>query len=212
MSTGLVSAQRHALGLPAGSIRAVHVGGIVSIVCLLMLFSPQTQEAALAIPPYLVILLLLTVVHFFSAHGNSISTRNDPEPSPWYLPGGTVRLFVILALVGCIGWLLLFRPSDGLRFQFERSFDEFKKMWWLPLLLFSCYLIGVMVRTVIGQTKPSPGLQDFEAWISLIALLAIAVAGIIHLVVNPSLEQKLYLPTWESGVGSVIAFYFGERS
>jgi hypothetical protein len=46
----------------------------------------------------------------------------------------------------------------------------------------------------------------------LIALLGIVIAGIIHLLVNPSLEEDLHLPTWESFVGGVVAFYFGERS
>ena len=46
------------------------------------------------------------------------------------------------------------------------------------------------------------------------AMIAIVVAGMIHLVIDPSLgwEEKLYLPMWESFVGGVVAFYFGERS
>ena len=57
-----------------------------------------------------------------------------------------------------------------------------------------------------------PALQDLEAWLSLVALLGILIAGVIHLIVDPSLEQRLYLPIWESFVGGVVAFYFGARS
>jgi hypothetical protein len=60
--------------------------------------------------------------------------------------------------------------------------------------------------------EPGAAFQDLEAWVSLIALLGIVIAGLIHLVVSPSLEETLYLPTWESFVGGVVAFYFGERS
>jgi len=70
----------------------------------------------------------------------------------------------------------------------------------------------VMVRTLVQRMEPGAAFQDLEAWVSLIALLGIVSAGLIHLVVSPSLEESLYLPTWESFVGGVVAFYFGERS
>jgi hypothetical protein len=38
------------------------------------------------------------------------------------------------------------------------------------------------------------------------------VAVIIHLIIVPSLESAISMPTWEAILASVIAFHFGERS
>jgi hypothetical protein len=34
----------------------------------------------------------------------------------------------------------------------------------------------------------------------------------IHLVIQPSTEETIMIPTWDACLGAVIAFYFGERS
>ncbi len=149
--------------------------------------------------------------HYFAAHGVTIATRDDPSPSPLYLPGGTVRLIIVAALVGCIGWRL-YSDQAGLIEQFEASLELLKREPILPLIILGGFFIGVMVRTLVQRMEPGAAFQDLEAWVSLIALLGIVIAGLIHLVVSPSLEESLYLPTWESFVGGVVAFYFGERS
>src|ERR1700720_4365768 len=77
-----LAAKRHALNLPAGSVRATHVLGIVALVCVILLVPAQT---AVAIPPYLIYLLFLAVGHYFAAHGVTIATRGEQSPSPLYL-------------------------------------------------------------------------------------------------------------------------------
>ena len=206
MNTAPAHAKRHALRLPAGSVRAIHVLGIVGLVCAIILL-PSSPT----IPPYLIYLLFLMLGHYFAAHGVTIATRDDPAPSPLYLPGGTVRLIIVAALVGCIGWRL-YTDQAGLTKQFEASLELLKKEPILPLIILGGFFIGVMVRTLVQRMEPGAAFQDLEAWVSLIALLGIVSAGLIHLVVSPSLEESLYLPTWESFVGGVVAFYFGERS
>ena len=58
MSTApLQTRRRHALGLPAGSIRAAHVLGIVGLVCGILL---MPERAHVHVPPYLVYLLVRT--------------------------------------------------------------------------------------------------------------------------------------------------------
>jgi hypothetical protein len=198
--------KRHALALPAGSVRAIHVLAIVGVFCAMIL-----MPSAPTIPPYLIYLLFLMVGHYFAAHGVTIATRDEAAPSPLYLPGGTVRVLVVVALVGCIGWRL-YSDEAGLIRQFEASLELLKMEPILPLVILGGFFLGVMVRAVLLRLEPRPGFQDFEAWVSLIALLGIVIAGIIHLIVSPSLEESLYLPTWESFVGGVVAFYFGERS
>src|ERR1700722_4336186 len=104
MSTAAVPIKRHALGLPAGSVRAAHVLGVVALICAIFLIPARSGVAP--IPPYLVYLLFLILGHYFTAHGTTIATRDDTAPSPLYLPGGVVRFLVIIALVGCTGWKL----------------------------------------------------------------------------------------------------------
>src|ERR1700730_12112433 len=103
MSFPTTRVKRHALGLPAGSVRAAQVLGVVALLCAIMLIP---TKAPAPLPPYLLWLLFLMLGHFFAAHGVTIATRDDPAPSPLYLPGGLVRLLVVAALVGCIGWRL----------------------------------------------------------------------------------------------------------
>ena len=82
----------------------------------------------------------------------------------------------------------------------------------MPLVILGCFFLGVTVRAVVGRTNPPAAFQDFEAWISLIALIGLAIAALIHLGISMSLPEWLHMPTWEASVGGVIAFYFGERS
>src|SRR5437867_1474807 len=98
-----LTANRHALNLPAGSVRAAHVLGIVGLVCAILLVPAQST---VAIPPYLIYLLFLLIGHYFAGHGVTIATRDDAAPSPLYLPGGAVRVLIVLALAGSIGWKL----------------------------------------------------------------------------------------------------------
>src|SRR6516162_8428931 len=114
-----VAPRRHALNLPAGSIRAAHVLGIVGLVCAIILVP---SREIVPIPPYLVYLLFLMVGHYFAAHGVTIATRDDPSPSPLYLPGGVIRILIVLALVGTIGWKLYSDP-DGLMEQYKKSLE-----------------------------------------------------------------------------------------
>src|SRR5260370_7645270 len=74
-----LAAKRHALNLPAGSVRATHVLGIVALVCVILLVPAQT---AVAIPPYLIYLLFLALAHYFPAPALTLATRNDHPPSP----------------------------------------------------------------------------------------------------------------------------------
>src|SRR5439155_24880207 len=99
--TNNVPVRRHALGLPAGSIRAAHVLVIVGITCALIV-NPQNLE--IPIPAYLIYLTFLILGHYFASHGNTIAPRDSDQHSPLYLPGGTVRFLIILALGGAIGW------------------------------------------------------------------------------------------------------------
>ena len=198
--------RRHALGLPAGSIRAAQILVIAALTSALILNSRD-----IPIPAYLIYLLFLILGHFYAAHGTTIASRQSGQASPLHLPAGSVRLVVVLLLGGAIGWKMTQNP-DGLHKQFVDSLNLLKDQPYLPVLILGAFFVGVVLRAIVGRTNPPQWLQDFEAWVSLLALIGLGVAVVIHLIVNPSLEEDLRLPTWEGILGAVIAFYFGERS
>lgn len=204
-----LAARRHALNLPAGSVRATHVLGIVGIVCAILLVPPQAR-ATVAIPPYLIYLLFLVIGHYFAAHGVTIATRDEQSPSPLYLPGGVVRVLIVAALAGTIGWKL-YSDERGLKDQFEASLQELQAQPYMPLVILGCFLVGVIVRSLVGRVSPPALWQDLEAWVSVLALVGLGVAAVIHLV-EFSLTVPLGMPLWESILGGLLAFYFGARS
>jgi hypothetical protein len=206
MSTMPTPAKRHALGLPAGSIRSILALLVVALVCSVMLLPGRQGDA---IPPYLLYLLFLILGHFFAAMGS----RHGQAEHPWplHLPPGLVRLLIIAALGGTIGWKLYTDP-DGLAARWEASIDQIKEQWNLPILLLGGFFVGVILRAIVGRDNPPPMIQDIEAWIALVGVLCLCIAGMIHLVINPSLEQSIHLPSWEGFLAVLVAFYFGARS
>ncbi len=209
MSTTAALARRHALGLPAGSLRATHVIGVVGIVCGVLLIPPR-GEHPIALPPYLIYLLFIMVGHYFAAHGVSIATRDDPLPSPLFLPGGLVRIFIAAALCTCIVWKLI-DDHAGLLKQFETSLVALKDQPELPLVILGGFLLGVCVRAIV-RNKRSAMMQDLEAWFSLIALVGLGIAAVYQVIIAPSLPTPYAMPTLEAVLGGMLAFYFGERS
>jgi hypothetical protein len=203
MST--ISSKRHALGLPAGSIRATHTLIIVGLFCAVLLV-PAKQ--LLPIPPYLVYLLFMVLGHYFAHRSGAVV---ESGYHPLYLPRGCVRFLVMAALIGTVGWCL-YNDPDKLRAQFEASLDALKLEPFLPLCILGAFFLGVLVRAVVGRENPPYFLQDMEAWLSLISVVGLGVAAIIHLIIMPSLENTISMPMWEAILASVIAFYFGERS
>ena len=55
---------------------------------------------------------------------------------------------------------------------------------------------------------------DFEAWVSLLALLGLGALVLIHVIIYPSLPENMRrdLPTVESFLAALVGFYFGARS
>jgi hypothetical protein len=205
-----IAARRHALNLPAGSVRALHVLAIVGLICAIILVPPQNPENPVPIPPYLVYLLFLMIGHYFAAHGVTIATRDDPAPSPLYLPGGVVRILIILALGGTIGWKL-YSDEPGLLAQYDRSLVELKEQPYMPLVILGGFLVGVIIRSIVGRESPAAW-QDFEAWVSVLALFGLGVAAVNHLFIQTTIQVPFGMPMWESILGGIVALYFGARS
>jgi hypothetical protein len=205
MSTNPTTPQRHALGLPAGSIRATHTLFIVGLFCAMLLVPTQKLQP---IPPYLIYLLFMVLGHYFAHHSGP---QAGSEHHPLFLPPWFVRFLIMAALIGTIGWCL-YNDSGRLEQQFDKSLDALKGEPFLPLCILGAFFLGVIVRAIVGREDPPFFLQDMEAWISLISIVGLGVAVIIHLIIQPSLENNISMPLWEAVLASVIAFYFGERS
>jgi hypothetical protein len=206
-------ARRHALGLPAGSVRALHTLIIVGLFCGLVWMSPHNGRA-IPIPPYLLCLLFLALGSFFAAHGNTIAPAGLQAPSPLHLPSGFVRLLILVGLLGTLIAKLVTRPND-LVAQISASVDLVKQeadlMAVILAVILGGFFLGVIFRW-LTRGERSPWAQDFQAWVSLIAALGLGVAALIHLVIEPSMETRLNIPDWEGFLGGFVAFYFGERS
>ena len=206
MSTAPFTPKRHALGMPAGSVRAIHVLAIVGIVCAIILI----PDPKLTIPPYLIYLLFMMLGAYFAAHGVTIAPSDEPGSRPLRLPGGVVRFLIIVMLAGSVG-ARLYYDQAGFLTKFENSLDLLKDQPYVPLAIIGGFFLGIALRSLIGRSPPAAW-QDFEAWVSLIALIGLGIAALIHLVIEPSTEASLSIPTWDACLGGVVAFYFGERS
>jgi hypothetical protein len=205
---------RHAFGWPAGSIRALLALSILGLSWLLVLRPLPGQEGSAAqykIPAvfvYLQMLMVLIMAHFFAAHGGSIRATPGSR-SPLGLPRGSVRFLLLAGYLGLV--VYLWRQHD----EFEAP-PQASILLQLLLLLsgfFLGHVLTAVVRAVSGGVLP-PTFQDIQAWIALLALLALAILVVVQVLINPSLSlgERLDVPTVESILAALVGFYFGSRS
>ena len=197
---------RSALGLPAGSIRAVLALLIAGMISLLIALPPKDPPRQ--IPPYLFYLLFIAVAHFFAAHGHSIAHARGP--SPLYLPRGTVRLLILAGLAGSVAFAM-FRNQDQFLRQMTDMLAEVAKQPYLPVVVLSGFFVGAIVRALVSHARRSPAIHDIEAWFALISVLLIVTDAFIKFVIYESIWEPPNWPTWEAIIAAVVAFYFGER-
>jgi hypothetical protein len=205
-----LSMPRSALGWPAGSVRAMLAVMVVGLVCALMLIPPRNPAQPIAIPSYLLYLLFLVVGHYFASRGHSRNLSTAWQHQPLWLPRGCIRLLILASLTATCVYRYTTDP-EGLEAQWLASIDSLRLVPMLPVVILLAFFLGALIRMLIGSQPPA-FLQDMEAWVSLIAVILMAAATMIHLVINPSLSQDMNLPLWEEILSAVVAFYFGERS
>ncbi|HZY83943.1 MAG TPA: hypothetical protein VFE78_03875 [Gemmataceae bacterium] len=204
---------RHALGLPAGSVRAILAFAVLAMLWVLAL-RPLISGQSLAefkLPVefvYLQIVMVLILAHFFAAHGGSIGPHAGGR-SPLGLPRGSVRFLLLAGYLGLAAYLFHTQPAFEVPVQ--------KAFFLLLLVLFSGFFFGHLltaaVRGVSGGTLPF-WFQDIQAWVALLSMGVLAVLMIIELFINPSLslENKIDMPTLEAILAGLVGFYFGARS
>jgi hypothetical protein len=202
--------QRQPLNLPAGSVRS----SLVLMIMLPFWILLAVPQRLAPMPLYIYFLLGLVLV-FFASHGGTIAPKHvEDHPSPWYLPRGFFRVALILVTAGLIGWRY-YSDRTGAELLDRLTPDNAQLTSNGPYLagaLFLGYLAGWAISRLLGSLRYSPVYQDLQAAISIIAMLGLSVLAIIHILINPTLQEPVNPLVLESILVAVVAWYFGARS
>jgi hypothetical protein len=208
--------RRHAFGWPAGSVRALLAIGVLGLLWLLPLHALYLEKhepgKVVNLPPffsYLQVLMVLILVHFFTAHGGSIHATPE-DRSPLGLPRGTVRFLLLAGYLGLAYYL--YRYQNELHFKLPDATDFIL----LTTFLLSAFFIGHMVSGLMrGRSGVVPyWFQDVEAWIALLAVIVMGIVIVVHVFINPTLleREQIHPVSLENILGILVGFYFGARS
>jgi hypothetical protein len=210
------SPARQALGLPAGSVRAMLALGVLGLSWMMAARGglerlPDGQPVP--IPRTLVYLqyvMVLILAHYFAAHGKTIG-RAATGGSALGLPGGTIRLLLIIGYGGLAAFL--FYHYDTLVYEGN---DKGPPVLLLSLLI-GGFILGLFlnpIMTTLGGGVTPYWYQDVQAWLALLALGGLIVLALVHGFINPTLTTVGPIDTskLEVFLAAVIGFYFGARS
>jgi Mn2+/Fe2+ NRAMP family transporter len=200
---------RHALGLPAGSVRALLALMVLGVLWLLA-WKAQPDDPMPVTYVYLQFVMILILANFFAAHGSSIGTTVS-ERHPLGLPAGSVRFLLLAGYLGLVFWLLYTKP------KFE-AMEKVPMALVLVLVIafFAGYLLNKAVKSFSGGAYPF-WFQDVQAWLALLATIGLTITTIIQVFIRPSLSQDFAinpatLANLDLGIAAILGFYFGARS
>ncbi len=208
--------RRHAWGLPAGSVRALLALAVLGLLWVIALFHPHgqtTSEADKHLPLILIslqILMVLILVHYFTAHGKTIGRHLTGHP-PLGLPTGVIRFVLGAGYIGLCVFLYYNRADFALP-----AATSFNSLLLALVATLSGYFAGLViagcVRMTWGDPPPGPYL-DLEAWVAILAMIGLGVIVLIQLINHSvSEEYQIQLDTTEAVVSGLIGLYFGARS
>jgi hypothetical protein len=198
---------RHALRLPAGSVRAILAFLVLGVLWLLAVYGMTPDGKVPVTFIYLQYVMILIIAHFFVAHGSTIG-KHISRHNPLGLPAGSIRFLLLAGYIGLIAWLL----------KNKREFEPVEtEHITLPLVLMAGFLLGYLITRIVGAASSGelpPWFQDFQAWFALVGGFGLAVIIFIRLFIFPHLEEQYHfkLTTMETIVSALIGFYFGARS
>jgi hypothetical protein len=217
MSTARPTPKRHALGLPAGSVRAILALGVLGLLWAMVLLYRAGRikdahgEPALPEPfIYLQYVMVLILAHYFAAHGHTIGTHLG-EKAALGLPRGSVRFLLLIGFGGLAVYQLMHRNT----LNYTRT-DSGAVSVLLGLLVAGFvvgHVLSALIRGASGGESPA-WYQDVEAWFALLGMVGLVLLVLVYFVINPSLaaEQQISMEYTESGLAAIIGFYFGARS
>jgi hypothetical protein len=183
----------NALGLPAGSVRALLALIIFGGIWFWIWRSPDRE-----VPPFLRDLMFIIMGHYFAAR----RAKNVDGPSPLYLPKGSIRL-MLFAGFAVVALAVLNR--DGFRVNEA----------WVTLTLVGGFMLGVATNALLGRRRLPRVVEDVRAIVSLAAGVALIV--LIFDLWRPPAEWtqfQRYLVKYkvEDVLAAVVGFYFGSKS
>lgn len=198
---------RQALGLPAGSVRAILALMVLAMLWIIALLHADAAEAP-RLFVYLLYLFILILASYFASHGTTIGAPQLGQTHPLRLPRGTVRLVLLIGFAGLLAWLHWY--GSGLA-------GSLTVPSYMPFILLGSFLLGYLVsglvRKVSGRSAMPALFQDVLAWISLMAIVLLAVALLAEIIkLGLPGDLKFDMPRFEAALAGVIGFYFGARS
>jgi hypothetical protein len=160
----------HALGLPAGSIRALLAVLVFATVWGMLLVRPSQE-----VPDYLGDLLFVIMGHYFAARRSGGGAREPGEesgPPPLYLPRGSVRMALVAGTAAVAA--VLYRR--GVLTRVDRNPGV------TTLVLVCGFLVGVVLNALTGwwrqrvkrRHRALEGAQAVGAMAAALLLIALA--------------------------------------
>jgi hypothetical protein len=204
----------HALGLPAGSVRALLAVLVFATVWGMLLVRPSQ-----VVPDYLSDLMFVIMGHYFATRKRNAAAAapgDELGPPPLFLPRGSIRLF--LAAGSAAVAVVLYQR--GVLSRVDRNPGV------TTLLLIGGFLVGVILNTLISRWRARVhrghrAIEDMQALAAMGAgLLLVALVWNRLFPVVPPDDLDALVKGWghlgrlgiEHLLAAVIGFYYGSRS
>jgi hypothetical protein len=204
----------HALGLPAGSVRAFLAVLVFATVWGMLLVRPSQD-----VPDYLSDLMFVIMGHYFATRKRTAAVEvlgEEPGPPPLFLPRGSIRLVLAAGSVAVAAVLY----QRGVLTRIDRNPGV------TTLLLVAGFLIGVFLNALIGWwrarvKRTHRAIEDMQAVAAMVAgLVLVALVWNRMFPIVPPDQLDAVLNGWgrlgrlgpEHLLAAVIGFYYGSRS
>jgi len=197
---------RHALGLPAGSVRAILALSVLGSLALIVLFQREDRPGVESLYVYLWGTFFLILANYFTVRSHR-SVEEQVGPHPLGLPRGSVRFLLIAGLAALVLWL----------WQANHLFANAPT---LPPGMFILvpggflvgWLVGRVAHIVFRHGEPS-WYQDIQAWVAIIAMGILVIVMLLVMFINPGMpdEKQIDTTTWDGILVAIVSFYFGAR-
>lgn len=197
-------AARPPLGLPPGSIRGI-IALQISLIFWLLLMVPEENQIPIPLNLYFMLSMVLV---FFVSHGKTIALKSDPHPSPLWLPGGTLRLFIVAVTIATAIYVGMNHPDHLQRLNPDPAqLPNWKYYLWS---LGIGFFVGTIFRLL--PFRQNWGFQTIQAWLAILAMVSLLLETILQVFVQTSLANKIDFLGWQCGVTAIVACYYGARS
>jgi len=204
----------HALGLPAGSVRALLAVLVFATVWGMLLVRPSQE-----VPDYLSDLMFVIMGHYFATRKRPAAVAGlgeEPGPPPLFLPRGSIRLVLAAGSVAVAAVLY----QRGVLTRIDRNPGV------TTLLLVGGFLIGVILNAVTGWWRARVkrryrSIEDMQALAAMGAgvVLVALVWNRMFPIIPPDQVDAVFNGWGHLGrlgpehlLAAVIGFYYGSRS